>query len=139
MKKPKPLGPGDRIEIVRKGEVRHSGEVISRTWTDDGGAWSSELEILRLQVDGLGVRVFAREHSARGVIGDWKPKAKDMRRLGRVSIRRTQRTRVDVFFDQDANHEELDADAAEEDAAREMGGDDFVEYERATGKQIGAK
>lgn len=139
MKTTKPLEPGDRIEICRKCQVRHSGEVISRTWTDDGDAWSSELEILRLQVDGLGVRVFTREHSARGVIGDWKPKAKDMKRIGRVSIRRTTRTRVEAFFDQDAKHEELDVDAIEEDAVREMGGDDWLAYEAMTGKQIGNK
>jgi hypothetical protein len=83
----KRLRPGHRIEIVRKGTVRHGGVVIDHV-LDEGDGYQSDVERLRVQVDDVGVRSFAREISERGVIGDWRPRAKDMRRIGRFSIRR---------------------------------------------------
>jgi hypothetical protein len=143
--KPQAFAPGDRVEIVRKGTVRHSGVVIDRRWGDDAGAYTTEVETLRVQVDELGPRSFSREVSERGVVSKWRPKAKDMKRIGRFEIRREE-TKTFVVAPgarqrviEEGARQFGDDDAIEEDAVREMGGDDFVEYERATGKQIGNK
>jgi hypothetical protein len=82
------LEPGTRVEIVRKGQVRHSGAVLAHRWDDDAGAWTSDVEILTIEVDDLGPRSFSREVSARGQADDWRAKAQDMRRIGGLSIRR---------------------------------------------------
>ncbi len=81
------LAPGARVEIVRKGTVRHSGVVIDHVLEDDDDSYSSDVERLRIQVDDVGVRAFARLIPGNGVAGDWRARAKDMQRIGRFSIR----------------------------------------------------
>ncbi len=54
---------------------------------DEGDGYQSDVERLCIQVDDLGVRSFTREISERGVISGWRPRAKDMQRIGCIAIR----------------------------------------------------
>lgn len=120
--------------------------MIDRRWSDDAWAYTTEVETLRVQVDDLGLRSFSRDVSARGALSEWRPKAKDMKKIGRFEIRHEETKTFVVapgarqrVIEEGARQFGDDDDAIEEDAVREMGGDDFVEYEQATGKQIGNK
>lgn len=78
---------GDAVEIVRKGRVRFVGTVVEWKLDEDDG-YGKDYEKVRLEIPELGVRVFDRTVSYRGVASEWRAKAQDMRRIGHVELRR---------------------------------------------------
>lgn len=129
--------PGDRVEIRVGRRDRFVGVVVNDLMTDDGSAYASEVQVVRIEVADVGVRAFRRPVSARGSTGDWSARARDFQHRGRIRISLAGMPR-DPVDTPDCDRGE-DWDAAEEDAVREMFGDDGVAYEQATGKRLGCK
>ena len=77
---------GASVEVTHKGNVVHVGEVIG-TGLDESDGYGSDYQRVRLQIPGFGIRVFGRTISFQGVVGEWKASARDMRWIGRVSLR----------------------------------------------------
>lgn len=76
---------GDTVEIVRKGRVIHVGTVVGSTLDEDDG-YGKDYQKVRLEIPGLGVRVFDRTVSFRGITSEWRAKARDMRKIGNVAL-----------------------------------------------------
>jgi hypothetical protein len=121
------LTTGDRVVIQIGKKTTLRGVLHDDQTTDDGSDFGNEIQTLRVQINDLGLRAFSREVNDRGHRGVWQAKARSLKGRGPVHIHL-----------EDSGHS-IEHDAAEEDAVREMGGDDFVDYEAATGKTIGAK
>lgn len=72
---------GDRVGIYRKSQLRHRGTLLAKVDANDESTWMGPEWILTIDVDGLGWR---RWDEGRGEMF----KARDLRQLGRVSIRK---------------------------------------------------